>query len=171
MGEELRRLLDSGFVQDTLFQITGEPAQIEQMRPRPANMHPKIAGRFFPSEDRMQIQPDQSEEDLARTVAHESGHRFQDSLQAMGRQRDSNFLSSVADRRGALEQLDDPSHAQQYAASSQNEHFAVAFQRALQALRTPAGEGRQEQIQEAEREIPGAQAVADFLLGLPPFRN
>lgn len=176
MGEELKRLLDSGFVQDTLFQITGEPSEVQELPPFRPNQHPKIVGRYFPKEDRMQVRAGQSREDLTRTLSHEAGHRLLDSLIRKDRRREltpeeAEVLRSLPQGFQQLQQVENPSHAQQYAASNMREHFAVTFQRALQALRTPPGEGRDVAIQQAEEEIPGAGVVSQFLLGLPPFRN
>lgn len=171
MGEELKRLLESGFVRDTLFQVSGRPAEIEEMPPLRPNQYPKTMGYYFPSEDRMKIRAGQSEEELVRTLAHEAGHRFRDSIQSTRRGRDDQLLEAVAGRRAVLEQVDDPSFAQKYAASSPNEHFAVAFQRAMNALRTPPGEGREEALQQAEEEIPGVAVLAQYLQRLSPFRK
>lgn len=174
MGEELRRLIRSGFIEDTLFQITGEPSEVRPMTQGEMRTRPNKVGHFDHNRDEVAVAPDQSREGLTRTLSHEAGHRLLDSLIQKDRRgeltpEEAEVLRSLPQGLQQLQQVENPSHAQQYAASNMREHFAVAFQRALQALRTPEEEGRQDSIQSAEREIPGVKAVADFLLGRSPF--
>lgn len=178
MGEELRRLLKSGFVQDTLFQITGEPSEVREFSQVEGDLRDQgVVGEFDPERDRVALRGGRPRPETTRTLSHEAGHRLLDSLVkkipagTIGEQEQRLLTRQLPPQFDAVRNIEDPNAVQGHAGLTQHEHFATAFQRALHALRTPAGEGRQEQLQEAEREIPGAQAVADFLLGLPPFRN
>lgn len=174
MDPELRRLLQSGFVQDTLFPITGEPEKVRTLSRKEEEILPSgVTGQFIPERDEIQVKGDRPIDKLLRTLTHESGHRLLDSLVKNNQawtERELGMFSALPSRFDAMQNIENPTDAQRYAGSNQQEHFATAFERALQALRLPAS--RQDSaLNAADEEIPGTEVLAEFLSNLPLFNE
>lgn len=168
MGEELKRWLRSGFIQDTLFQVTGRPKSVRLMSGNERRLLPG-AGRFRPERDQIVLRGGRPRAKMLRTLTHEAGHRLFDSLlhQAPGgnlSDRDERLLTrQLPSAFDAMRNLKDPSARQRHAQTSAHEHFATAFQRAMDVLRIPAGPEREEALTEAETEMPGSRTMFEYL--------
>ena len=162
MDPELKRLLHSAFVQDTLFRLAGTPHRIEAFghgAPRPND----VGGDYNPNEDLLRVRRGLDPAATLQTMIHEEGHRLVDSLM-----RDSHRGAAGARLLGSIYPAFDSLHkkpirttVQRYAATDPNELAAEAFRAAANAIRTP---NRDSAIAAANREVPGTAAFAKFLI-------
>lgn len=178
MGEELKRLLRSGFVRDTLFPIAGEPNNVRSFSKKEMQILPSgIRGQFNPREDEVQINSTRSIPEMRKTLTHEMGHRFA-RKKVLPKARSQTLspelqqlLAGVGQGRRKVEGREALPQGVQHSLSNEDEYFATAFQQALEALRIPAGTRRDSAVAEAEERIPGTRAMVNLLSDLEPFQE
>ena len=164
--DQLRKILQSGFVTDTLFRLF-HPQHLRTVSRFNRTDEPgsTIVGHADPKTGTVTLRKDLG----ARAVPvleHEVGHLYADSLfnrNPTPSAEDRKVFATIFPALDSLRAVKHPSIEQQHAASNASELAATAFAHALQAIRLPPAQ-RDSAIAAADKVIPGTAAFAKFLM-------